>query len=295
MDLLLPAIYGTWLFVLGGAIGSFLNVVVYRVPRGMSLIRPGSHCPACNRPIRARDNLPVLGWLLLGGRCRDCKARISLRYPLVEAITGSAFVLVGLADGFFQAMIPRDCLGDTIGSRPGLFAMEPADAGFLVAFHLVLLCTLLASGLIEYDGHRLPLGVAAPAIVAGAAAPLAWPSLHPAWACFGWSGWSGALAGEAAGLTVGALSGVAVWLAVGPRDRRGLLVGPACVGLFLGWQAAAVLGLAIVVGHSAAKALGRRWPAIEKLSPNLLLAAAVVAWLFTWEDIVRGVFWWGIL
>src|SRR5574340_1482121 len=64
-------IVAVWLFALGGAIGSFLNVVVYRVPAGMSLVEPGSHCPHCKRPIRWFDNVPILAWILLWGRCRD--------------------------------------------------------------------------------------------------------------------------------------------------------------------------------------------------------------------------------
>jgi leader peptidase (prepilin peptidase)/N-methyltransferase len=81
--------------LLGLVVGSFLNVVAYRVPLGKSVVRPGSACPACGHPIRARDNLPVLSWLLLRGHCRDCNAGISLRYPLVEA--GTAAVFAGLA------------------------------------------------------------------------------------------------------------------------------------------------------------------------------------------------------
>ena len=80
-------ILGTAL-ALGLAFGSFLNVVIHRVPREQSLIRPGSHCPACGTAIRAYDNLPVLGWLLLRGRARCCGARISIRYPLVELCGG---------------------------------------------------------------------------------------------------------------------------------------------------------------------------------------------------------------
>src|SRR5262245_39596843 len=68
---------------LGGALGSFLNVVAFRLPRGMSLSHPGSQCPACHRPIRWHDNVPVVGWMRLGGRCRDCGAAISARYPAV--------------------------------------------------------------------------------------------------------------------------------------------------------------------------------------------------------------------
>lgn len=77
--------------VLGLVIGSFLNVVVWRVPRGESVVHPPSACPRCGHAIRPRDNVPVLSWLVLRGRCRDCSAPISARYPLVEAGTGLAF------------------------------------------------------------------------------------------------------------------------------------------------------------------------------------------------------------
>ena len=73
--------------VLGAAFGSFLNVVAYRLPRGLSLVRPASRCPGCETPIRPYDNVPVLSWLLLRGRCRSCRAPIAPRYPLVEAAT----------------------------------------------------------------------------------------------------------------------------------------------------------------------------------------------------------------
>lgn len=85
--------------LLGLLVGSFVNVVAYRVPQGMSVVRPPSACPACGHPIRARDNLPVLGWIVLRGRCRDCGTGISVRYPLVEAGTGAAFALLGVLLG----------------------------------------------------------------------------------------------------------------------------------------------------------------------------------------------------
>lgn len=78
---------------LGLAVGSFLNVVAYRVPAGLSLVSPGSHCPDCERPVRRRHNVPVLGWLALRGRCYDCTAQISPQYPLVEAATAVLFVV----------------------------------------------------------------------------------------------------------------------------------------------------------------------------------------------------------
>jgi leader peptidase (prepilin peptidase)/N-methyltransferase len=86
--------------LLGLAIGSFLNVVIHRVPRDESLVHPGSHCPQCGNPVRARHNVPVLGWLMLRGRCADCVMRISARYPLVEAGTAALFVAVAARFGW---------------------------------------------------------------------------------------------------------------------------------------------------------------------------------------------------
>jgi leader peptidase (prepilin peptidase)/N-methyltransferase len=86
--------------LLGLTVGSFLNVVIHRVPRSESLIRPGSHCPQCGNGVRHRHNIPVLGWLLLRGRCADCKAAISARYPIVEAGTAALFVAVAAKFGW---------------------------------------------------------------------------------------------------------------------------------------------------------------------------------------------------
>jgi leader peptidase (prepilin peptidase)/N-methyltransferase len=80
-----------FLFVLGGVIGSFLNVCIHRLPRGESIVRPRSRCPSCAAPVRASDNIPILSWLSLGGRCRSCGWRIPLRYPLVELATAALF------------------------------------------------------------------------------------------------------------------------------------------------------------------------------------------------------------
>jgi leader peptidase (prepilin peptidase)/N-methyltransferase len=78
----------------GMAIGSFLNVVAHRLPRGESLVHPGSHCPGCSVAIKPYDNVPVLGWVALRGRCRSCHGAISPRYPIVEATTGALFAAV---------------------------------------------------------------------------------------------------------------------------------------------------------------------------------------------------------
>src|SRR5215210_6388178 len=90
---------------LGAVIGSFLNVVIWRLPRGASLAAPGSHCPACQRPIAPYDNIPVVSWLVLRGRCRHCRSRISVRYPLVELLTAAAFGAVVAVHGFDSDLV----------------------------------------------------------------------------------------------------------------------------------------------------------------------------------------------
>jgi leader peptidase (prepilin peptidase) / N-methyltransferase len=92
----------TWIIVVfavavGLCVGSFLNVVLYRLPRGMSVAMPPSACPACGHLIRWRDNIPVLSWLLLRGRCRDCRNPVSIRYPLIEAGTAVVAGAIALA------------------------------------------------------------------------------------------------------------------------------------------------------------------------------------------------------
>jgi leader peptidase (prepilin peptidase)/N-methyltransferase len=127
--------------VTGLVIGSFLNVVIWRVPRGESIVSPPSHCPSCDRPVRPRDNVPVISWLVLRGKCRDCAAPISVRYPLVEAGTALLFVALTLRIGF-----------------------EPE----LVAF-LYLGAIGVALALIDLDVKRLPNVIVLPSyLVAGA-------------------------------------------------------------------------------------------------------------------------------
>ena len=83
-----------WLFVFGACAGSFMNVVIYRVPAGLSVVNPGSRCPICKHEIRWFDNIPVLSWLVLGARCRSCKAPIAIRYPFVSIrVRASKFIL----------------------------------------------------------------------------------------------------------------------------------------------------------------------------------------------------------
>jgi leader peptidase (prepilin peptidase)/N-methyltransferase len=90
---------------LGAIVGSFLNVVIWRLPRRESLVTPGSHCPACERAIAPYDNVPMVSWLVLRGRCRHCARRISARYPLVELLTGAAFAGVVAVRGFDSSLV----------------------------------------------------------------------------------------------------------------------------------------------------------------------------------------------
>jgi len=97
---IVPAWFGLGaLFLFGLALGSFANVVIWRFPRGESLSHPGSHCPVCAAPISWRDNIPVVSWLLLHGRCRSCGASISIRYPVVELLSAALWVLAGVLFG----------------------------------------------------------------------------------------------------------------------------------------------------------------------------------------------------
>ena len=94
-----------WSSLFGLVIGSFLNVVIYRLPRHESLISPGSHCPGCGVAIRWFDNIPVASWLLLRGLCRTCRSPISIRYPLIESLTGVAFLTAYLRIGVSAATL----------------------------------------------------------------------------------------------------------------------------------------------------------------------------------------------
>jgi leader peptidase (prepilin peptidase)/N-methyltransferase len=138
--------------LLGLAIGSFLNVVVYRVPAGKALT-PDSACPNCGTAIRKRDNIPVLSWLLLRGRCRSCSEPISARYPLVEVGTAAAFVLVTARFG--PALADAVTVPDAV-----------AGAIELVAF-LLLTAVSIALALIDLDTQRLPNVIILPALLAG--------------------------------------------------------------------------------------------------------------------------------
>jgi leader peptidase (prepilin peptidase)/N-methyltransferase len=124
----------------GASVGSFLNVCIWRLPRGESVIRPRSKCPNCARPIAPRDNIPVLGWLLLRGRCRRCAWPIPLRYPLIEALAGLLFAGVVVAD---VTLAPTD-------------PFERGIVGVLavLVYHLALVALLVTVTMIARDERR---------------------------------------------------------------------------------------------------------------------------------------------
>jgi leader peptidase (prepilin peptidase) / N-methyltransferase len=126
-------------FVLGALVGSFLNVVVHRLPRGESIVHPGSHCPACGHAIRPWHNVPIAGWLWLRGRCHDCGVRISARYPLVELATAVLFAIVA--------------------QRFGASPMAALWMGFAAA--------LLAAALVDFDHRIIPDEISLGGLVLG--------------------------------------------------------------------------------------------------------------------------------
>jgi leader peptidase (prepilin peptidase) / N-methyltransferase len=196
----------------GLVFGSFLNVVVHRLPRGMSLVRPGSHCPACGAPVRWFDNVPVVSYLLLGGHCRACRATISPRYPLVELASGA--------------------LAAAVVARFGLTLLG------LEAMLLVML--LLPLALIDLEHHLLPDVLTLPGIVLGLAGSVAGgfvPLLDSV---------IGALVGAAVPYAV-----IVVYRRLRGVEGMGLgdVKLLAMIGAFLGWRGVLLtLGLAATAG-----------------------------------------------
>ena len=131
--------------LLGLVVGSFLNVVIYRVPLRKSVVWPASHCPACGEPIPPRDNVPVISYILLRGRCRVCGVRIPFRYPAVEVLTGLLFAAAAYEFGL----------------------------GLRLLWALVLVCTLVALAGIDLEHRLLPNAIVAPAALAGLALSVA--------------------------------------------------------------------------------------------------------------------------
>lgn len=251
--------------VLGLAFGSFANVVIWRFPRGESLSRPASRCPSCDTPIAWRDNVPVLSWMILRGRCRSCRSPISIRYPAVELASAALWVLAWVLWG----------------------------VSLRTAFGIVFFYMLLILAIIDIDTFRLPnpivavlgavgaTGVAVSALTGEAAVPL-FESGSP----IAFSLW-GAVGSAGLALFIALVYSVA-------RKREGFGMGDvkllAVIGVFLGLYGVLVLFVASVVGAGvgiwqAARSdsgLSAKMP----FGPYLAAGAVVVAvWgpaLWTW-------------
>ncbi len=161
MDLAFWTFQSLIVFVAGASVGSFLNVVVYRLPAGLSLLYPPSRCPKCLRSLKPYDNVPVLGWLWLRGRCRFCRTSIAARYPLVEAATGFLFVAV-----FWLFNLPLPGIGYWVFfSWLLVLALIDLDT-------LTLPNVLTQSGLVAGLGFQVVLGWAQLGTVTGIASHL---------------------------------------------------------------------------------------------------------------------------
>ena len=206
MELLANAFLYAWLFCMGATVGSFLNVVVYRLPRQKNLAYPGSCCPRCGHPIRGSDNIPLVSWLNLRGRCRDCGGSISPRYFVVELIVAAAFLLVLVAEHY----LPTDAF--VYHARRLLTPRDGVSFWCMYVTHVGLVTTLIAAVLILGDGFHLPAALFLPMLVVGFVLPLLWPEIRsiPALAYrdehVWWAGLIDGLAGLSTGLVI-ALAG----------------------------------------------------------------------------------------
>jgi leader peptidase (prepilin peptidase)/N-methyltransferase len=215
-----------WAALLGLVSGSYLNVVVHRLPRGISTVFPPSHCPACDARIRPLDNLPIVSWLLLRGRCRSCGAGISPRYPLIEGVTGILFVASAERFGF------------TLAALAGA----------------VFCCSMIVLTAIDVEYLILPDRITLPGILAGVALQ---PFL-PTGPGQPWPGIVGAILGAALGAGVLLVAYGGWWLlrreeGLGLGDVKMLAMigaflgaGGVVVALFLGAFAGALFGLTLV-------------------------------------------------
>ncbi len=288
-----------WLFAVGSMVGSFLNVVVYRLPAGKSIVHPGSHCPACGHTIRWYHNVPIVSWLVLGGRCYDCRAKISPRYPLVELATGVLFVTL------FDVDVWRPM------KRVGFELISPEPLHFGIDYYthyavdLWLVCSLLAAAFIEFDGRRVPRRVFGLAIlvalVAATVVPNARPTIDVRTAAFTIVG-APRLAGlvnAAAGMLAGGVVGLILQFssskrlaARGQQEGSGgacqsLALGMAALGACLGWIGGLATGVAAAIALVAVRRLSSRLSGAARLGWSSFALVAAIVWVTIGGEIFR--------
>jgi leader peptidase (prepilin peptidase)/N-methyltransferase len=294
---------GLWFFALGASIGSFVNVVAYRLPLGRSLWKERSRCRTCATPVAGRDNLPILGWWLLGGKCRACGSEISIRYPLVELLVGLVFLtlfLVQLISGGanLPLRIPNHYHGVV-----WVILYPKWDLIGWYAFHCCTYSTLVAWMLIDRDRQTLrlrylalPLGLC---LVCAAFFPAAHvvPLLRERLSEFQSPGrWHSLLSAGLGLVAGGVLGGLLVLFSRGAEERRHnswLTAGLGLLGAGLGPYA--VLGSGVIwFVLRAILALPLPWPSsLRRLEPLALLLAAAIVHHVCWRMLVHGgVPWW---
>ena len=287
----MEGVLAIWFLAFGSMVGSFMNVVVWRMPRGVSVVSKGSACPWCCTPIRLSDNIPVFGWIKLGGRCRVCRLPIAARYPIVEAVWGISFLIL------FLAIIPtggRILPGEPLTHGVGIVHMLITTKWPVVGlfFWLATLFTLLAGwALMELDGSRIPVKMIVFGLVVGFAAPVAFPWLHrlswmpEAGAAGQWSA-SAPIATGFVGLVAGFLAGEFLDQF---RPRRGAETTPGyfrtglmTIGLFVGWQGLAVTVLIAGLVLVALSLSGlSKWRTV--VAPTMSLPLGVLVQVMTWR------------
>jgi leader peptidase (prepilin peptidase)/N-methyltransferase len=223
---------------LGLAVGSFLNVVIYRLPRAESLLRPGSHCPHCRAAVKPRHNVPVLGWLVLRGRCADCRRAIGVRYPLVEAGTAVLFIAVTARFGLTLAL-PAYLYLAAVAVALAAIDLDVRRLPNAIVLPSYPVCALLLAPAVaaHRDWSSAARGLAAMAVLWTFYFALAF--VYPGGMGFGdvklagllglylgWLGWSSVLIGAFAGFLLGGLAGVALLVTGRARAKTAIPFGP---------------------------------------------------------------------
>ena len=277
--------------IAGGVFGSFFNVVIYRMPLDKSIIHPPSSCPKCGKRIRPWHNIPVLGWLLLRGKCFDCDAPISARYPLVEAVMAATFGMLALVEPLLLGVnLPKSPLVTESLS-------QTADLWLMFACHAVLMSWLLIAAGIDGDGHPLPKKlIAVPLVVMlAAAAYRPWivpvPAFDELYTRLGEQRWSIGILTTVYGAVAGAVFGCVAAIATG-LGRSGLAgrttgaVTTAWVGATLGWQAAGTLAAISMLVYMWAVMFRAGWRWLNHVTYPGLLWLFTLLWIPAWGWIV---------